>query len=40
LGSLAAKRALEIAESAARNARDASGSALKAIGELSDRARS
>jgi hypothetical protein len=39
LGSIAGKRASEIAEAAARNAREAGTSALKAIGELSERAR-
>ena len=40
LGTLAGKRAIELAGVAARNARDARGGALKAISDLSDRARS
>lgn len=38
LGTLAGKRAIELAAVAAGNAREASGGALKAIGGLSDRA--
>ena len=39
LGTLAGKRAIELAGVAAKNAREARGGALKAIGDLSDRAR-
>ena len=40
LGTLAGKRAIELAGVAAKNAREARGGALKAISDLSDRARS
>ena len=39
LGTLAGKRAIELAGVAAKNAREARGGALKAISDLSDRAR-